>query len=581
MKKLFIIIFPLMISVSGCKFNGNAISNAVKSDITPPTVSITSPVSGKTYGSGQIIVQGSAADDLEVIKVETCVDNGVYSEANTRGFSSSSEKLEWISYVDTSFLTDGTHVVTAKATDLWDNITTVDITIIVDDSTPLAMLAGAPPVMTDSTDLNVSVSGNGITHYKYKIDTGDWVGGMDGIDVSIPITASGLGAGKHTLWVVGKKEDRWQDATTQATKFTWSVNTKLYFTADDGADGDGLGGDVAISSDGKTIVAGASGDDKKGSVYVYSWTGSDWIQTKLTVSDGADWDYFGGEVAISSDGNTIVIGASGDDDNGDSSGAAYVFCQTGSDWIQTKKLTAANGAKMDRFGWSVTISSNGSTIVVGAYGGSSAYVFSRAGSDWNQTAEFKSTEGEVFGCSVAISSDSSTIVVGAEFGKNNGSPGGSAYVFSRAGSDWNQTAKLAAADGARGASFGYRVAVSSDGNTVVAGAYGARSAYVFNRAGSDWNQAAKLMPIGETAGGMFGASVAVSSEGSTIAVGAYGGSSAYVFSRADGDWIQTKKLTAAGGAFGGSEEISSDGNTIIVGASGDNSGQGAAYLFYQ
>ena len=132
-------------------------------------------------------------------------------------------------------------------------------------------------------------------------------------------------------------------------------------TATDGAAGDLFGGSVSI--DGDTMVIGAYKDDDKGlnsgSAYVFTrdTTGgitSGWTQVaKLTADDGAAGDYFGRSVSI--DGDTVVIGAYFDDDDGSNSGSAYVFTRVTagditSGWTQVAKLTAADGAAGDNFG---------------------------------------------------------------------------------------------------------------------------------------------------------------------------------------------------------------------------------------
>ena len=101
-----------------------------------------------------------------------------------------------------------------------------------------------------------------------------------------------------------------------------------------------------------------------GSAYVFTRTGTTWTeQAKLTASDGAADDRFGSSVAIA--GDTIVVGAYWDDDNGSDSGSAYVFTRTGTTWTEQAKLTASDGAADDQFGRSVAIA--GDTIVVGAW----------------------------------------------------------------------------------------------------------------------------------------------------------------------------------------------------------------------
>ena len=249
------------------------------------------------------------------------------------------------------------------------------------------------------------------------------------------------------------------------------VNEDYKLLASDGANGDEFGRSVAV--DGDTVVVGADGDDdngsNSGSAYVYRFDGTDWIETKLLASDGASNDYFGYSVAV--DGDTVVVGARYDDDNGPYSGSAYVYRFDGSDWIETK-LLASDGASDDQFGLSVAV--DGDTVVVGTlvdgyYGGvESAYVYRFDGSSWIETKLLASdgAEYDCFGYSVAVDGD--TVVVGAYHDDDNGSSSGSAYVYRFDGTDWIET-KLLASDGASNDYFGYSVAV--DGDTVVVGAY--------------------------------------------------------------------------------------------------------------
>ncbi len=143
-----------------------------------------------------------------------------------------------------------------------------------------------------------------------------------------------------------------------ATDYT---ETKL--TASDGSASDRFGYSVAIDDD--VVIVGAYTDDDmgddSGSAYIYQWDGTSWNETKLTASDGAEYDYFSKSLAI--DGNTIVIGAGNDDDNGSNSGAAYIYRWDGTTWNETK-LTASDGVNLDYFGRSVAIS--GDTVIVGA-----------------------------------------------------------------------------------------------------------------------------------------------------------------------------------------------------------------------
>ena len=396
--------------------------------------------------------------------------------------------------------------------------------------------------------------------------------------------------------------------------------------ASDGAASDYFG--FSVSIDGDTMVIGASGDDDNGtdsgSAYVFTRTNGIWTEVaKLTADDGAASDYFGSSTSI--DGDTIVIGASGDDDKGSNSGSAYVFTRDtagdlASDWTQVAKLTAGDGAADDYFGTRVAIS--GDTIVISAYkdddkgtDSGSAYVFTRdLASGWTQVAKLTSSDGAAddnFGSRLAISGD--TVVIGAYKDDDKGDNSGSAYVFTRdtpgdLASSWTQVAKLTADDGAAYDQFGRSVSI--DGDTVVIGAYydddkgsNSGSAYVFTRntAGnltSGWTQVAKLTANDGTAIDLFGASVSI--DGDTVVIGAYGddapanySGSAYVFTRnTAGDlasgWTQVAKLTASDGAADdyfsgpGGSGVAIAGDTIVIGAHWDDdngNSSGSVYIF--
>ena len=193
------------------------------------------------------------------------------------------------------------------------------------------------------------------------------------------------------------------------------------------------------------------------------------------------------------------MGAHRDDDNGSSSGSAYLFRRDAGgvdNWGEVTKLLASDGAAFDLFGQSVAVS--GDTVVVAARShadngtnSGSAYLFRRdeGGVDnWGQVTKLLASDGatgDVFGTSVAVSG--ATVLVGARLDDDNGSRSGSAYVFRRdeGGADnWGQVTKLLASDGAGEDRFGFSVAVW--GATAVVGARfdddngsNSGSAYVF------------------------------------------------------------------------------------------------------
>ncbi|MCW5206823.1 FG-GAP repeat protein [Desulfobulbus sp. F5] len=197
-------------------------------------------------------------------------------------------------------------------------------------------------------------------------------------------------------------------------------------TDNDGAANDHFGISVSVSGD--TAIIGASGNNNRtGAAYVFTRTSGVWTQqgSKLTADDGVADDYFGYSVAV--DGDTAIIGAYG---NETETGAAYVFTRTSGVWTQQPKLTATDGSEVDWFGSSVSM--DGDTVVVGASGDDSikgaAYIFTRSTSGvWTQQPKLTAADGaadDYFGYSVAV--DGNTVVVGA-YGDDMHK--GSAYVF--------------------------------------------------------------------------------------------------------------------------------------------------------
>ena len=217
----------------------------------------------------------------------------------------------------------------------------------------------------------------------------------------------------------------------------WIEVQKL--TAFDGAVSDIFGSRVSISGDYAVISAFLDDDNgtDSGSAYVFERDGlGNWNQIqKLTALDGATDDNFGRRVSIS--GDYAVVGAYHDDDDGSNSGSAYLFERDGAgSWSQVQNLTASDGVAEDLFGDSVSIS--GDYAVIGAYGdddngdgSGSAYVFERnSGGIWQEVQKLSASDGsanDVFGYSASISGNA--ILIGAFFDDDNGEDSGSAYVY--------------------------------------------------------------------------------------------------------------------------------------------------------
>ena len=310
---------------------------------------------------------------------------------------------------------------------------------------------------------------------------------------------------------------------------SWIEEAKLL--PSDVAAGDQFGLSVSISGD--YAVVGAQYDDDNGtnagSAYVFKRSGTNWtLEAQLLASDGATRQFFGYSVSIS--GDYAVVGAFQDDDNGIYSGSAYIFKRAGTSWIEEAKLLPSDGAEYDNFGFSVSIS--GDYTVVGAFkdddngsSSGSAYLFKRSGTNWVQEAKLLPSDGapdDWFGNKVSIFGDYA--VVGAWGDDDNGFYSGSAYIFKRTGTKWMEEAKLLPSDGAESDYFGFPVSISGDyavvgavGNDDVGN--GSGSAYVFKRTGTSWVQEAKLLPSDGTTEDHFGLSTSISSD--YAVVGAY------------------------------------------------------------
>ena len=362
---------------------------------------------------------------------------------------------------------------------------------------------------------------------------------------------------------------------------------------------------VAMSGDGNTALVGAYGDNisnGSASVYTRSISGA-WVKqgATLTPTGGAGTNqYFGCAVALSADGNTALIGAYGD---GQSLSAAYIFTRSAGVWSQQggKLLPTANIGVLGYFGFSVTLSADGNTALIGADGDNgyagSAYIFTRSAGVWSNTGgKLIDINGigvvRHFGSSIAISGDGNTAAVGA-YADNNFI--GAVYFFARSGNTWaNQGGKFIATIGVSFPQyFGSSVALSYDGNTALVAAYGDNgfigAAYNYNRFGTIWLEQQKFAPQGAAGASRYGTSVAISADGDTAIVGAeadnsYAGA-VYICTRPVhlGGWGQPlPKFTQMGGVglgtVGHAVSMSANAKTFIAGAYTDNAALGSAFI---
>jgi hypothetical protein len=312
--------------------------------------------------------------------------------------------------------------------------------------------------------------GSGAVYVFTRNDIGTWTqqayvkasntGASDGFGVSVALAVDGhtlavgaSGEDSNATGIDGNQSDNSANGSGAVYVFTrndigtWTQ--QAYVKASNTGESDGFGGSIALAADGNTLAVGASGEANSGAVYIFARSGANWSQQaylKASNSEGAD--VFGVSVALAGDGNTLAVGAYGEDSNatsinGDqidnsasSSGAVYVFIRSGITWTQQAYVKASNTGEDDEFGRTVALAGDGNTLAVGArYEASNAtgiggnqsdnlatnsgavYVLTRNGiGTWTQKAYVKASNTEAddrFGFSVALTDDGTTLAVGA------------------------------------------------------------------------------------------------------------------------------------------------------------------------
>ncbi|MCH7800693.1 MAG: hypothetical protein IIC24_04020 [Chloroflexi bacterium] len=336
--------------------------------------------------------------------------------------------------------------------------------------------------------------------------------------------------------------------------------------------------------------------------------------------------------AINGDGTTVIVGAPLDRDTLVGAGTAYIFVKNAGVWSQEQELQPDAGGPNrggDNFGWSVDISSDGDTAVVGAKfaecvggaGGCGAvYVFVRNAGAWTQQAKLQQAQGDLpgdgphddaesdfFGHSVSISADGLTIAVGAQLDDADGPDSGSVYIYRKNAGAWPLEKKLLRFPAenfpppddptfyGQIANFGRSVSVNGAGTAVAIGAPGipgvgpnnnladTGSVFIYAKNGA-WVEEVELEPnVADLVFDMkFGHDVALSASGTTFVGGAPQGNQnnpnsgqAFVFEKVAGTWGQQQRLTPDVNTFAGPDQCcerfglsvatSDDGNTVLVG----------------
>ena len=361
-----------------------------------------------------------------------------------------------------------------------------------------------------------------------------------------------------------------------------------------------FGQSVAISADGNTAIAGGPSDNSNtGAAWIFiRRAGAAWIQQgdKLVGTDGIDAEQ-GTSVAISADGNTVLIG--GPMDNG-GVGAAWIFVRKNGIWSQEgSKLVGNDITGIAKQGISVSISADGNTALIGGPEDNislgASWVFTRNNNLWTQKgSKLVGTDVIGFsnqGSSVSISADGNTALVGGYTDNNNI---GACWVFTHANGSWvQQGSKLVGTEAFGAPNQGFSVAISADGNTAITGGIGDNNntgaSWIYVRTNGNWTQQGnKLIGIGASVPSNQGSSVSISADGNTAIIGGNADNSnkgaSWIFTRSLGVWTQQgNRLTGANAigspGQGSSVPISADGNTSVIGGPNDNFSAGTSWIY--
>lgn len=579
-----------------------AIANAsgtVTGNITSVAITCTRvyTLSGQVFGlKGPMVLRSNAAGDLNV------AGNGEFTFATpvAAGVNYSVSILSH-SALQMCNLSNGSGTA---------NTNVVNLLVVCSDRTVTAALAYQPIKTFHFTWGSVT----GATHYRL-LENPDGSSGFAQAGVDI---ASNVGSYDHLAPLYARINARYivqacdadicidsNTLTVAPSQLTQAIG---YFKASNVTQDAHFGDSLALSADGSTLAVGNWGEDSsatgingnqgdvsatsRGAVYLFARTGLAWTQQAYIKPSNTStgYDLFGHSVALSANGNTLVVGAPGESGgstgiNGDQndksayfSGAVYAFARSDGTWSQQAYIKASNTDAGDQFGQSIALSADGDTLAVGA-----------------------------------IEEASNATGINGNQSNNMGDNNGAVYLFARSGGTWTQQAYIKGSNTRLLNQFGHSLALSSNGNTLAVGtpyesststgingdqssigAYGAGAVYVFLRASSTWTQQAYIKASNTQANDYFGWDVALSADGSTLAVGAWqedslatgidgnqsddpatttNSGAVYAFTRAGSTWTQQAYLkpsnTLAAQAFGNAVALSADGSRLAVGAWGE------------
>lgn len=326
----------------------------------------------------------------------------------------------------------------------------------------------------------------------------------------------------------------------QVRVFEYSNEDWIQLGSDIGGESSGswAGRSVSLSANGDIVAIGSERDDnvnglEAGQVQVYEYSNSNWIQLGSDIHGESAFDFSGVSISLSSDGYTLAVGADDNDDNGGWSGHVRIYSYSSNSWTQIGGDINGEAAG-DRSGRSISLSSDGNTVAIGAFnndgnGTRSGHVrvYQNINNSWTQLGNDidGETSMDLSGLAVSISGDATTVAVGAPYNDDNGSESGHVRVYQFSNGTWSQKGGDIDGEAANDKS-GNSISLSNDGEILAIGAYvndgnGVNSGQVRIYQYSDigWSQIGNDID-GESQGDQSGYSVSLSADGSIIAIGA-------------------------------------------------------------
>ena len=373
------------------------------------------------------------------------------------------------------------------------------------------------------------------------------------------------------------------------------------------AAGDLFGFGLSSSYDGTIIAIGASRNDGNGSnsghVRVFKFDSGVWVQLGQDINGEAVEDRSGYSIALSENGYSIAICGVWNDTNGANSGNVRIFNYSNGNWTQ-KGNTIQGVNAGDQCGWSLDLSADGNTVVIGSptnddNGSNSGHVrvFKFNSNNWIQFGQTLVGDNidDQFGEKVSMSQDANKIAIGAMYNDSNGSNSGHVKVYENVAGTWVQVGQDILGS-ATGENFGYSISMSNSGNVIAIAAdsnlngIDAGQVRVYELISGVWTQIGVEIN-GEAAYDHFGISTSLSSDGLLLSVGSSGNDTfannsghVKVYQNINGNWIQTGN-TLYGQSSGdemGYSKISKNNGQLLVGfrlsdSNGVDSGKARVY----